>query len=64
MLYTSMSEAEQVGEYHQFRDVTVHYNPKNPDQAVLEPGPKLNQWLGLALCATIVAFGCWRLRYR
>lgn len=54
-------DADDATFYQQFRDVTVYYNPANPDQSVLEPGPAAGQWVLLVLSIIVIAVGYWRL---
>lgn len=57
----NQAAAEDYHIYRSQRDVTVYYDPEDPEQSVLEPGPVPSLWLGLAASAGVVAFSCWRL---
>ncbi len=49
-----------VARYPQGHSVTVHYDPRKPGQAVLEPGRGFGNWLVLAiLLACCLASGIW-----
>jgi len=55
----NQAAAEDYHIYGSQRDVTVYYNPDDPEQSVLEPGPVPSLWLGLAVSVGVVAFACW-----
>jgi hypothetical protein len=49
----------RVNKYPAGRQVRVHYNPLQPDQATLEPGPARDDWLifSLGLAAAVLGLG-------
>jgi hypothetical protein len=58
-LATSEADAARIaGDYPVGSAVTVHYNPRRPVDAVLEPGlDKANFWIGTVTAAFVVCVG-------
>lgn len=46
-----------LGEYHDGAEVTVHYDPEDPERAVLVPPEGEQSWLLLVAAGLLVAFG-------
>jgi len=46
-----------LGEYHDDADVTVHYDPDDPERAVLVPPEGGGSWLVLVVAGLLVALG-------
>ncbi len=64
LIYSSFVAREIAGRYPQGRRVTVHYNPRNPQDATLEPAVAtvLMMWLGIMLFGfTTIVWALWRV---
>jgi Protein of unknown function (DUF3592) len=60
--YTAISPEQLNREYPRGAKIQVHYNPKNPKDAVLEPGVTIGAVVGIVMGAIFIAFGVASLR--
>jgi hypothetical protein len=51
-----------IARYHEGLHVPVHYDPKNPESAVLEVGTTMDNWLALGLGILLTGFGVFSAR--